>query len=361
MFFSGLQTIELIIFISHFTTWFIHMTKNKLNNTASIVAFISTATAVLFSTHATATDGVIEINHTCATQLGCFSGDSVGYPVQIDGSAGKSYRLTSDLIISDENTTGISARSNYLSIDLNGFSIIRSGCENITTDCVVPVGNGHGVSSGVVGLSGLTVKNGSIVGMGRRGISHLGSQGFFDNLTIRWNQNDGISAGENSVVSNSTVNNNGGGGIIMKAGSIAKNNTSAFNTGIGISTNSSSIVVNNTVSDNIDQGMNVSGGSLVKDNVVSSNGGVGITCRASHLIANSIYNNTGNGIDALIACTISQNMVFSNDGYGIDFDTYFRKHVLTENVLRDNDLGIFEGTNYFELGDNFCQSDNVCP
>ncbi len=37
---------------------------------------------------ALAVDGVLEINHTCATQTGCFSGDTAGYPVTIDGTAG---------------------------------------------------------------------------------------------------------------------------------------------------------------------------------------------------------------------------------------------------------------------------------
>ena len=46
-----------------------------------------------------AVDGVLEINHTCAVQTGCFSGDTAGYPVTIDGTAGRSYRLTGDLIV----------------------------------------------------------------------------------------------------------------------------------------------------------------------------------------------------------------------------------------------------------------------
>ena len=37
---------------------------------------------------ALATDGVAEINHTCAAQTGCFRGDTAGYPVTIDGTAG---------------------------------------------------------------------------------------------------------------------------------------------------------------------------------------------------------------------------------------------------------------------------------
>ena len=58
---------------------------------------------MLVSHSVLSTDGVVEINHICATQLGCFSGDTVIYPVRINGTAGKSYRLSIDLIISVEN------------------------------------------------------------------------------------------------------------------------------------------------------------------------------------------------------------------------------------------------------------------
>jgi hypothetical protein len=45
-----------------------------------------------------AVDGVLEINQTCVVHTGCFAGDYVGFPVAITGVAGRSDRLTSDLI-----------------------------------------------------------------------------------------------------------------------------------------------------------------------------------------------------------------------------------------------------------------------
>ncbi len=45
---------------------------------------------------APAADGVVEISQACAA-AGCFRADVAGFPVTIDGSAGKSYRLTGDL------------------------------------------------------------------------------------------------------------------------------------------------------------------------------------------------------------------------------------------------------------------------
>ena len=91
---------------------------------------------------ALATDGVAEINHTCAAQTGCFSGDSAGYPVTITQPG--SYRLTSNLIVPDENTSGILVSTSDVGIDLNNFAIIRSGCKGRTTNCTPPWGRDRG-------------------------------------------------------------------------------------------------------------------------------------------------------------------------------------------------------------------------
>ena len=83
---------------------------------------------------ATAAPGQLEINQTCATQTGCFPGDSPGFPVTIDGQAGRSYLLTSDLILPNASTDGIVVGTTSVGIDLNNFEIVRSGCEGATTD-----------------------------------------------------------------------------------------------------------------------------------------------------------------------------------------------------------------------------------
>jgi hypothetical protein len=82
----------------------------------SVLAFaLSLGLAAPPAAHAT--DGVAEINHTCAVQTGCFPGDSAGYPITIDGQAGRSYLLTSDLIVPNENTHGIDVAAPNISID----------------------------------------------------------------------------------------------------------------------------------------------------------------------------------------------------------------------------------------------------
>jgi len=130
---------------------------------------------LLAASHAQAADGVLEINQTCAVQTGCFSGDTAGYPITIDGTAGRSYRLTGDLIVPDENTDGIQVSTSSLTIDLNGFEIVRSGCEGATSNCTPASGSGSGVEYTSSSNRGISVKNGSITGMGSYGVI-LGEQ-----------------------------------------------------------------------------------------------------------------------------------------------------------------------------------------
>lgn len=77
-------------------------------------------------------------------------------------------RLTSDLAVSDVNTTGIELGSSDITLDLNGFSNIRADCVGVTTNCGL-IGTKHRVGRTSPNYRGLTVKNGSVVGMGGNG------------------------------------------------------------------------------------------------------------------------------------------------------------------------------------------------
>jgi len=86
-----------------------------------------------------AADGALEINQACALNGGCFSGDSAGFPVTIDGSAGKSYRLTGDLDLSSApNLSGIIVTGANVTLDMGGFEIagpITCTSTDPTLDC----------------------------------------------------------------------------------------------------------------------------------------------------------------------------------------------------------------------------------
>ncbi len=222
-------------------------------------------------------DGVIEINQTCATQLGCFSGDSGGYPVSIDGTSGNSYKLTSDLIIPDANTTGIQINSANIQLDLNGFSIIRSDCLVVTDanfNYRPNTGSGYGIFVSATFYYGISIKNGSVIGMGNKGLFIPGRNSIIKNIHVRWNRREGIDAGNDIMMINNRAFENGGNGLECSAFCLIQANVSNKNLGDGIQASTGSMVMSNMLSDNTGFGLNFvfSGSSgAFRENVMRSN------------------------------------------------------------------------------------------
>jgi len=332
---------------------------------------------VVLATPALATDGVLEINQTCAVQTGCFSGDTAGYPITIDGSAGRSYRLTSDLIVPDENTDGIKLSTSDIGIDLNNFTIIRSGCEGATTDCTPVSGTGSGIEYASATNRGISVKNGSITGMGNSGVL-LGEQAEATGLRVRWNRLDGISAnkgstvsgntayqngdegisaGTGSTVSGNTVYGNGDEGIFASSGSTVSGNTVYQNGDSGIFVNPSSTVSGNTAYNNGDDGIVASTASTVSGNTVNLNGDDGIFANTGSTVSeNTAYNNSGDGIATSSGVTVQRNNVRSNGGYGLNLglDSAYRENLITSNTTGS----VIGGVNMFS---NSCNGTTTCP
>src|ERR1700689_5095189 len=69
-----------------------------------------------------AVDGVVLINQSNAAAGSITPGDAPGFPITISQSG--SYKLSSDLIVPDANTTAIEITAKWVTIDMNGFSII---------------------------------------------------------------------------------------------------------------------------------------------------------------------------------------------------------------------------------------------
>jgi hypothetical protein len=319
--------------------------------------------SIIFLTSASATNGVVELNHICATQLGCFGSDSVGYPITIDGSAGQSYRLTSNLIIPDENTHGIVVNTINVAIDLNGFSIVRSGCENSAVDCTAVTGTGVGIVGANSTYTQLSVINGSIVGMGLDGINNVAGSASYDNLNLKWNRNRGIFTGNNSKIFNSNASYNGDNGIQIGEGSMAKNNVVAFNSANGLSGAEYSNIEDNISTENGEYGIEVGIGAIVNGNTVSQNTLHGIWCYDSMVYQNNVNANILDGIYAFSGCNIKENTVLDNGRFGINASPSLtlKMNQLEKNTLIGNASGTINGTHYFELGRNFCETDDVCP
>ena len=163
----------------------------------------------LLATSALASDGVLEINQTCAavdTEKGCFPGDDPGLLVEITQPG--SDLLTSNLTVPDEDTDGIVVSTPSVGIDLGGFEIVRSGCEGVITNGTPVSGTGLGIKRSSSLNVGISVKNGSVTGMGSRGVS-LGEQAEVKKLRVRWNRQDGILVDRGSTVLEDAVYQNG--------------------------------------------------------------------------------------------------------------------------------------------------------
>lgn len=160
-----------------------------------------------------AEEGVLEINQACVA-TGCFSGDSGGFPVTIDGSAGRSYRLTSDLVTSNPNQTIIDITNSSMpgrTLDLNGFHIEGPTlCSGLPVDSCTPTGSGVGVRSAT---ESTTVMNGSIRGMGQHGLELNAAYARVRDLTVSDCGVDGISVAGFSVIESVVLVENGDDGL----------------------------------------------------------------------------------------------------------------------------------------------------
>jgi hypothetical protein len=171
-----------------------------------IVAAAASLAFAVSSQRAIAADGVIEINHACAT-TGCFSGDGPGYPVTI--STEGSYRLTSDLVV-PAGTNGIEIVPDNVSIDLNQFAIRGPllCCSTATT--------GTGILFAPAGRR-VTVRNGKIRGFGLDGIN-LRTQARIEGITLTDIMRDAISVDSGSYVEEALISFVGRHGILFRGG-----------------------------------------------------------------------------------------------------------------------------------------------
>ncbi len=186
-----------------------------------------------------AADGIREIDQTCAITTGCFSGDAPGLPVTIDGSAGRSYRLTTTIAnpVAATPSSIIQIQADDVTLDLNGFDV--GGCG--PTSCIAAVVGIDGTGTGIV------VRNGRVRLGVQYGIRIVGGQSVVERIVFPdvllgtrlvevgpaslvsgvqgsgWSQDplDAISVGAGSIVERSALN--GLGSVVpyhLEAGSL---------------------------------------------------------------------------------------------------------------------------------------------
>jgi hypothetical protein len=234
---------------------------------------------------ALAVDGVIEINQVKAKAGGVTPSDAPLFPVTIDHSG--SYRLTSDLDVTDATARpgGVSAAdalainvtADYVTIDLNGFSIIGpAACTGIPpmVSCT-PTGGGSGINDGTAnGATHTTVLNGTVRGMGFAGINLLlGKDVRIERVHVAGNGSLGIAAGDGSTVTGCTSSHNMGGGILVGNACSVTDNLAYANNVSGITANLSCLVAGNTSTSNGVRGLDLGARTGYLNNALSFNSG----------------------------------------------------------------------------------------
>ncbi len=304
----------------------------------------STLTFLLFLTlarPALAVDGVLEINQTCAVQTGCFAGDTAGFPVTIDGSSGKSYRLTGSLAVGNFSLGGVAISANEVTLDLNGFAITNDvTCSGLgsTVTCSASGSSQHGVDA--TGQTRVTVRNG----------------------TVRGFAGDGITAGDYADISDIHSEQNGGSGIVARQFASVTNSSAAINNVDGMNVLTSSEVIGVIARSNRNHGISASNGSVIKNVRAWDNGGNGFELAFGVVLSDSTtYINEGDGINSFGGCLISGNTAYANgrDGGGYQLRT-LPDSAYAGNVFRSavGQLGyVFGGVN---TGGNICNN-ALCP
>lgn len=120
---------------------------------------------------ALAVDGVVEIDQARALAGGVTPGDAPGFPVTLDRQG--SYRLTGNLDVSGQpspqNVTAIDITSSFVTLDLNGFTIVGpTVCSGSPVTSCSPTGTGDGINSRLANF--VRIGNGIVRGFGDAGI-----------------------------------------------------------------------------------------------------------------------------------------------------------------------------------------------
>ena len=214
--------------------------------------FFAAVTVLGFAAAAGAVDGTIDINQAKVLAAG-------GFPFTISTSG--SYRLTGNLTV-PLNTNGIVVGANFLTIDLNGFSITGPGS-----------GTGTGIISGLFG--GITVENGAVTGF-HDGVV-LGADSIVKSVHADLNANNGITAGNNSVIAGCTANSNGNLGITAGDNSGVEGCTANSNTAFGIDCSFNGCTISNNAANGNNIGIRLRGsGGVILHNTSINNSHQGI-------------------------------------------------------------------------------------
>jgi parallel beta-helix repeat protein len=152
----------------------------------------------------------------------------VGFPYEIRQPG--SYQLSSNLKV-PPGVNGIKISASFVSLDLNGFNIsCVGGCSGSAGNGITD--SGTGFDNDGTPQSGITIRNGAVVGF-FFGIDLGGSSGsFIEKVTAQSNGFVGIAVGNSSIVKDCLSLNNGGDGIVAGLHGIVSGNVVSGNAGL---------------------------------------------------------------------------------------------------------------------------------
>ncbi len=249
-----------------------------------------------------AVDGVVLINQANATAGNVTPGDTAGFPVTI--SQPGSYKLSSNLTITDPFGTVIFITADNVTIDLNGFtiqgpSVCNGHGSTPTTSCTVS--NTQSVGIDASEHTGIKILNGYIRGMGFVGIVCLGDihvEGINASLNASGIQATGVIV--HNILNYNLIAGFNGGGVVRE--NEANGNNIGFLAGLGLE----GVVENNTANFNSGYGFfGQTGTTVVSGNSAKGNGTANILVACPGSITGNSGSITFNGSST--GCVVANN------------------------------------------------------
>lgn len=272
------------------------------------------ATCALFAASAAyAADGVIEIN-----QASVDAAD--GFPFEI--TAPGSYKLTGDLTVPDADTTGIEVSAANVTIDLNGFGIFGS-VECTREGAATTVCPASSAGTGILFQEkGGGVRNGTIRGMGRDGVSGPGLR--VENIHASHNAGTAIVAGS-----------------VTATLGVVKGCTAELNR-FGVRANG--VIADNAIF--FSQTGSISGGGVIRGNSIWGSGGVAIQIQqVRSVITDNVVDGSLGDVSVMVVSSGNRGLLV---GYG--------GNVLDKPIQELNDLDLSRAVSC-----NVIEDQQVCP
>ncbi|MGV6852957.1 MAG: hypothetical protein ACWA5R_12390 [bacterium] len=307
----------------------------------------------LLSNQAFAENGIFEINQDCAL-LGCFSGDSAGFPVTISETG--SYQLTSDLSVTDLNQGGIDVTANDVRVNLNlnghsikGVATCAQDANGIVTSC--DSGNGVGINGDVADY--IKIENGFVSGFPGIGVS-VRTNAYIKNMDVSFNGSIGIYGDIYTTAfrgQNLKTIGNAGTGIVAPKGSILQDVISQRNGFSGVFTEDGSVLSSISAKINGQSGITISADSLLEYGSSENNGSRSTSDAGQGILGNS---------NSLVIESTSS----SNFGAGIEILTAAGSYgSIGHSYMKGNYTGgaspAWPGV--IQIEGNFCETNTTCP